>query len=99
MESSSNLLDTTKNQSWQDLPQSEQRKSASLLIQAVEDSAKQVASRMESVPQAPIINIEVNIGMFSGIFVLTLSEILCREALDEDINISYCHCSDAGYGS
>ena len=73
MESSSNLLDVKKNQSWQDLPQLEQRKSATMLIKAVEDSAELLASRVESAPQAPIINIEVNIGTSLRIFLLLYS--------------------------
>ena len=62
MKSGSNLLDSKKNESWRDLPQSEQRNSATQLMNAVEESAELVASRIHTVPQEPVINIEVNIG-------------------------------------
>ena len=62
MKSGSNLLDSKKNESWRDLPQSEQRNSATQLMNAVEESAELVASGIHTAPQAPVINIEVNIG-------------------------------------
>ena len=62
MKSGSNLLDSKKNESWRDLPQSEQRNSATQLMNAVEESAELVASCIHTAPQAPVINIEVNIG-------------------------------------
>ncbi len=61
VETGSNLLDEETSQSWKDLPQSEQRESATQLVQAVEHSALQVAERIDK-PAAPVINIEVNIG-------------------------------------
>ncbi len=61
VETGSNLLDVETSESWKDLPQSEQRESATQLVQAVEQSALQVAERIDK-PTAPVINIEVNIG-------------------------------------
>ncbi len=59
--SSSNLLEPSKNASWRDLPQQEQRRSAEQLVHAVEESAELLASRVTEVTP-PKVNIEVNIS-------------------------------------
>ena len=58
----SNLLSSDLKSTWKDLPQAEQADTALDIVEAVEESAFQLAKVIETPLAQPILQVELNIG-------------------------------------
>ena len=78
LNTSSNLLADERQDSWTDLPQATQAKTATRMISSVEESAYQLADTYEQ--PAVVVNVTLNIGKYSLYIILSncrMNNIMC----------------------